>query len=80
MSLQAIQQAVNGTAQNQTFQCNNINVFAFIHRWIIANLVQCVLLLINGILTAILIFTPAFLTAPLLAMMGFGATGPIAGE
>lgn len=44
--------------------------------WIAANPGQSAFLVTNGIL----IFTPAALTAPLLATMGFGAAGPVAGE
>jgi hypothetical protein len=49
---------------------------AVVHRWITANPGQSALLITNGIL----IFTPAALTGPLLATMGFGASGPVAGE
>jgi hypothetical protein len=75
MSLQAIQQAVSGIAQSRVFRVS-INVPAVVHRWIAANPGQSALLIANGIL----IFTPAALTGPLLATMGFGASGPVAGE
>ena len=76
MSLQAIQQAVSGIAPSRVFRVSITNVPAVVHRWIAANLGQSVLLIANGIL----IFTPTALTGPLLATMGFGASGPIAGE
>lgn len=76
MSLQVIQQAVSGIAQSRAFQISITNVPAVVHRWITANPGQSALLITNGIL----IFTPAALTGPLLATMGFGASGPVAGE
>jgi hypothetical protein len=76
MSLQVIQQAVSGIAQSQVFRLSITNVPAVVHRWITANPGQSALLIANGIL----IFTPAALTGPLLATMGFGASGPVAGE
>jgi hypothetical protein len=76
MSLQAIQQAVSGIAQNRVFRVSITNVPAVVHRWIAANPGQSALLIANGIL----VFTSAALTGPLLATMGFGASGPIAGE
>jgi hypothetical protein len=76
MSLQAIPQAVRGIAQNPVFRVSITNVPAVVHRWIAANPGQSALLIANGIL----IFTPAALTGPLLATMGFGASGPVAGE
>ena len=76
MSLQVIQQAVSGIAQSQVFRVSITNVPDVVRRWIAANPGQCALLIANGIL----IFTPAALTGPLLATMGFGASGPVAGE
>jgi hypothetical protein len=76
MSLQFIQQAVSGIAQSRVFRVSITNVPAVVHRWIAANPRQSALIIANGIL----IFTPAALTGPLLATMGFGASGPIAGE
>jgi hypothetical protein len=76
MSLQVIQQAVSGITQSQVFRVSITNVPAVVYRWITANLGQSALLITNGIL----IFTPAALTSPLLATMGFGASGPVAGE
>jgi hypothetical protein len=46
---------------------------AVVLRWIIVHPGQSVLLVANGVL----IFTPAALIGPLLATMGFGASGPI---
>ena len=76
MSLQVIQQAVSGIAQSRVFRFSITNVPAVVHRWIAANPGQTALLITNGIL----IFTPAALTGLLLATMGFGASGPVAGE
>ena len=76
MSLQVIQQPVSGTAQSQVFRVSITNVPTVIHRWITANPGQSALLITNGIL----IFTPAALTGPLLATMGFGASGLVTGE
>jgi len=76
MSLQGIQQAVSGIAQSQVFRVSITNVPAVVHRWVIANPGQSAWLISNGIL----IFTPAALTGPLLATMGFGASGPVAGS
>jgi len=76
MSLQVIQQAVSGIVQGQAFRVSITNVPTVVHRWITANPGQSALLITNGIL----IFTPAALTSPLLATMGFGASGPVAGE
>ncbi|PMD60191.1 uncharacterized protein K444DRAFT_722122, partial [Hyaloscypha bicolor E] len=53
-----------------------LNVPAVVLRWITTHPGQSALLITNGIL----IFTPAALTGPLLATMGFGASGPVAGE
>lgn len=75
MSLGIIQQVVSGIAESQGFQISITNVPAVVHRWITAHPGQSALLVTNGIL----IFTPAALTAPLLATMGFGASGPVAG-
>ncbi len=76
MSQQVIKQAVSGIAQSRVFRVSITNVPAVVHRWITANPGQSALLITNGIL----IFTPAALTGPLLATMGFGASGPVAGE
>jgi hypothetical protein len=76
MSLRAIRLAVSGIAQSRVFRVSITNVPAVVHRWIAANPGQSALLIANGIL----IFTPAALTGPLLATMGFGASGPVAGE
>ncbi|KAI9851902.1 MAG: hypothetical protein M1824_002452, partial [Vezdaea acicularis] len=74
MSLQVIQRAVSGIVLSPVFRVSITNVPAVVHRWITANPGQSALLITNGIL----IFTPAALTGPLLATMGFGASGPVA--
>ncbi len=76
MSLKVIQSAVSGLVQSPVFQVSIKNVPAVVQKWIIANPRQSALLITNGIL----IFTPAALTGPLLATMGFGPLGPVAGE
>lgn len=76
LPLRAIKQAITDFAPSQTFRFNITTVPAAVLTWIAANPGQSALLVTNGIL----IFTPAALTAPLLATMGFGATGPVAGE
>ncbi len=76
MNLQAIKQAVSGIAQSQVFRVSVTNVPAAVHRWIAANPGQTALIITNGIL----IITPAAITGPLLATMGFGASGPVASE
>lgn len=76
MSLQIIQQATSSIVQGQTFRFSVTNVPAVVHKWVTANPGQAALLIGNGIL----IFTPAALTGPLLATMGFGASGPVAGS
>ncbi|KAL3421795.1 hypothetical protein PVAG01_05951 [Phlyctema vagabunda] len=75
MSLQSIQQAITSIAETQAFRISLANAPAAVHRWISANPGQSALLVTNGIL----ILTPAALTGPLLATMGFGASGPVAG-
>ena len=76
MSLRVIRQVVSGTAQSQVFRISITNVPAVVLGWITTHPGQTALLITNGIL----IFTPAALTGPLLATMGFGASGPVAGE
>jgi len=76
MSLQVIQRAASSIMQSQTFRFSIINVPAVVHKWITANPGQTALLIRNGIL----IFTPAALTGPLLATMGWGVSGPVAGQ
>jgi hypothetical protein len=49
------------------------DVPAIVLRWIIAH---PALLVVNGVLISI----PAALAGPLLATIGFGASGPVAGE
>ncbi|KAK0120219.1 hypothetical protein ONS95_011625 [Cadophora gregata] len=62
--------------QDQRFRFNITDVPAGILQWVTAKPGQTALLISNGIL----IFTPAALTGPLLATMGWGASGPIAGS
>ena len=76
MNLQVIQQAASTLVQSQAFRFSITNVPAVVHKWITANPGQTALLISNGIL----IFTPAALTGPLLATMGFGASGPVASQ
>jgi hypothetical protein len=76
MSLVGVQQALSGFAQSLVLRFSVRDVPAILLRWITAHPGQSALLVANGVLT----FTPAALTAPLLAAMGFGASGPIAGE
>lgn len=76
MSLQVIQRVVSDLVQSPVFQVSITNILAVVHGWITANPGQSALPVTNGIL----IFTPAALTGPLLATMGFGASGPVAGE
>jgi hypothetical protein len=76
MSLQVIPQAVSGIVQRQVFRVSITDVTAAVYRWITANPGQSALLITN----CILIVTPATLTVPLLATMGWGGSGPVAGE
>ncbi len=76
MSLQVIQRAFSNLVQSPVFQVSITNILAVVYRWITANPGQSALPVINSILT----FTPAALTGPLLVTMGFGASGPVAGE
>mgnify|MGYP001584153750 FL=1 len=78
-SLQGIQEAATamGVAlMSQVFRFSITEVPATVIEWIAAHPGQTALLAVNGVV----IFTPAALTAPLLATMGFGASGPVAGE
>lgn len=63
-------------ALTQVFRFNVTEVPAVVLEWIAAHPGQTGLFVVNGVL----FFTPAALTGPLLATMGFGATGPVAGE
>jgi hypothetical protein len=76
LSLQVVRQAASGMPKKPTFRFSITNVPAVVLEWITAHPGQSALLVANGFL----IFTPAALTGPLLATMGFGASGPIAGE
>lgn len=76
MSLQVIQEAVGGIAQSQAFRFNITDVSDFVRRSITDNPRHTASLITSGILA----FTPAAITTPFFAMMGFGASGPVAGE
>jgi hypothetical protein len=76
MSLVAVQQALSVVSQRLVLRFSVGDVPAVVLRWITAHPGQSALLVANGVL----IFTPAALTGPLLATMGFGASGPVAGE
>jgi hypothetical protein len=76
MSLVAVQQALGVVSQSLVLQFSVGDVPAVVLRWITAHLGQSALLVANGVP----IFTPAALTGPLLATMGFGASGPVTGE
>ncbi|RDW83501.1 hypothetical protein BP5796_04992 [Coleophoma crateriformis] len=76
MSLQFLHQTTSGIVQSQTFQFGITSVPTAIQGWITTNPRQTALLISSGILNV----TPATLTSPLLATMGFGASGPIAGS
>ena len=76
MSLAVLQQAVSGIAQSPVLRISLQNVPSVVLKWITAHPGQSALVVTNGVL----FFTPAALTGPLLATMGFGASGPVAGE
>jgi hypothetical protein len=76
MSLVAAQQALSVISQSLVLRFSVRDVPAVVLRWITAHPGQSALLVVNGVL----IFTPAALTGPLLATMGFRASGPVAGE
>lgn len=78
-TFQSIQQAVTAmgfAAMTQVFRFSVTDVPAVVFEWITAHPGQTVLLVVNGVV----IFTPAALTGPLIASMGWGASGPVAGE
>lgn len=60
----------------QVFQFNITTVPAVVLEWIAIHPGQTALLVVSGVP----VFTPAFLTGPILASMGWGASGPVAGE
>lgn len=62
--------------QDQVFRFNIADVPPIIFGWMREHPGQTVFHIANGIL----IFTPAALTGPLLASMGWGAAGPTAGK
>ena len=73
---QTIQRAASDNAGSQVFRVSITKVLSVIHKWIIANPGQSAFITTNSFL----VFTPAALTGPMLAAMGFGASGPVAGE
>ncbi|KFY28660.1 hypothetical protein V493_02815, partial [Pseudogymnoascus sp. VKM F-4281 (FW-2241)] len=75
-SIQQALTAMGFATLTQVFRFSITTVPANILEWIAAHPGQTVLLVVNGFV----IFTPAALTAPILAQMGFGATGPVAGS
>ena len=78
-TLQGIQDtatAMGAGMMNQVFQLNITDAPAVVLDWIAAHPGQSALLAVDGVL----IFTPAALTVPLLAQMGFGLSGPIGGK
>ncbi|ELR02185.1 hypothetical protein GMDG_00978 [Pseudogymnoascus destructans 20631-21] len=64
------------TSLIQVFRFNISDVPSVALEWIVAHPGQTAILVIEGVG----IFTPAALSGPLLASMGFGATGPVAGS
>jgi hypothetical protein len=70
MSLVAAQQALSVISQSLVLRFSVRDVPAVVLRWITTHPGQSALLVVNGVL----IFTPAALTGPLLAIMGFGAS------
>jgi len=76
MSLAVLQHAASGIAQSPVLQIGLRNVPSVVLKWITAHPGQSALVVANGVL----LFTPAALTGPLLATMGFGASGPVAGS
>jgi hypothetical protein len=63
-------------ALTQVLRFNVTEVPTVVLEWIAAHPSQTALLVVNGVL----IFTPAALTGPLLAQLGFGAAGPVSGK
>ncbi|KFY41087.1 hypothetical protein V494_03228 [Pseudogymnoascus sp. VKM F-4513 (FW-928)] len=68
--------AMGVAALSQVLQFSVKEVPSVVLEWIAAHPGQTALLVVNGVL----VFTPAALTGPLLAQMGFGASGPVAGS
>ncbi|OBT67307.1 hypothetical protein VE03_02749 [Pseudogymnoascus sp. 23342-1-I1] len=68
--------ALTSAAPTQVFRFDITTVPSVVLDWIAAHPGQTALLVVNGVL----IFTPAALTGPLLASLGFGASGPLAGS
>ncbi|KFY68480.1 hypothetical protein V496_01102 [Pseudogymnoascus sp. VKM F-4515 (FW-2607)] len=68
--------AMGSGALTQVFRFNITTVPAVVLEWIAIHPGQTALLVVSGVP----VFTPAFLTAPILASMGWGASGPVAGS
>lgn len=78
-TLHGIQQAATamGVALvSQVLRFSITDAPSVVLEWIAAHPGQTALLVVNGVL----IFTPAALTGPVLAQMGFGAAGPVGGK
>lgn len=76
MTLEEILRIIKDFFQGVVLQFNISDVPPFIFDWMRAHPGQTVFYVVNGVL----VFTPAFLTGPVLASMGWGASGPTAGE
>jgi hypothetical protein len=76
MSLKVIQKVVGNIVQSRVPRGSITHVSASAHSWIAAHPGRSGLLAINSIV----IFAPGALIYPFLAAIGFGASGPIAGE
>lgn len=75
MNITSIQNVFAGLISLPIFSFHVQAVPAIVQQWIAAHPGQTALLVVDGVI----VFTPAALTAPLLATMGFGASGPVAG-
>ena len=76
MTLEEILRIIKKFFQDVVLCFNVKDVPSFVFDWMRAHPGQTVFYVVNGVL----VFTPAFLTGPILASMGWGASGPAAGE
>lgn len=76
MTMEEILQIIREFSQDVVLRFNTRDVPPFIFDWMRAHPGQAVFYIVNGFL----VFTPAALTGPLLTSMGWGASGPVAGE
>lgn len=76
MTLEEILQIIRDFFQDVVLRFNVRDVPPLIFEWMKAHPGQTVFYVVNGVL----VFTPAFLTGPILASMGWVASGPAAGE